>query len=136
MLLVCRFTVTDSEAFVARAERALELLVAQPGCRRTLLGRATDADASWLVTVEFDSITAYRRALGPIAVRELVIPFLAEADHAAGPASYELVLRSGPAGSDTAVDQGSPALCRIPSVLAADADDVGPGNAAGPAIPR
>lgn len=136
MLLVCRFTATDSDAFVARAEQALELLLAQPGCRRTLLGRATDADDCWLVTVEFDSITAYRRALGPIAVRERVIPFLAEADHAVGPTSYELVLRSESAGPDTAADQGPPALRRTPSVLAADADHVGPGNAAGPAIPR
>jgi len=136
VLLVCRFTATDPNAFVARAERALESLLAQPGCRRALLGRATDADDSWLVTVEFDSVTAYRRALGPVTVRELVIPFLAEADHAVGPTSYELVLRSESAGSDTAVDQDRPALRRTPSVLAADADEVGPGSAAGPAIPR
>ncbi|MEJ8279357.1 antibiotic biosynthesis monooxygenase [Pseudonocardia spirodelae] len=82
MLLVCRFRVSpsDADAFTARAARALELLAARPGCRGGEAGRAIEDAGQWVLTVRFDSVDAYRRALGPFEIREHVHPLLAEAD--------------------------------------------------------
>nr|WP_222132168.1 antibiotic biosynthesis monooxygenase [Pseudonocardia sp. C8] len=81
-MLVCRFTVSPSRVpeFTGRAARALELLAAQPGCRGGELGCAIEDAAQWVLVVRFDSVDAYRRALGPFEVREHVHPLLAEAD--------------------------------------------------------
>ncbi|PRY36125.1 antibiotic biosynthesis monooxygenase family protein [Umezawaea tangerina] len=127
MLLVCRFTVPQPDVadFTARAGRALELLIAHPGCRRGLLSRSTDEPDRWVLTVEFDSVVAYRRALSPFDVREHVIPLLSEAlvDE---PAAYEPVLIA----SDSSVT-------RQTSLLAQDAGTVRLGEASGPtATPR
>lgn len=120
MLLIARFT---EEPPLADAKQALELLLAQPGCRRGLFVRSTETDA-WIMTVEFDSIAAYRRALSPFAVRTHVIPFLARAD-SAEPAAYEIVLDA----DDTGVREHT-------SLLAADAATVRLGEAGGPAPAR
>ncbi|GAA4416694.1 antibiotic biosynthesis monooxygenase [Actinokineospora soli] len=120
MLLIARFT---AEPPLAEAKRALELLLAQPGCRRGLLARSTET-ATWVLTVEFDSIAAYRRALSPFDVRTHVIPFLARADTTV-PAAYETVLDADPSG-----------VREHASLLAADAATVNIGEAGGPASAR
>ena len=79
MLLVCRFQPSDVAAFSARAQRALALLTAAPGCLGGELGRAVDEPAHWVLTVRFASVDAYRRALSPFDVREHVVPLLSEA---------------------------------------------------------
>ncbi len=124
MLLVCRFRVSDPETFTSRVRRALELLTAQPGCRKGTLARSTDEDDRWVLTVEFESVVAYRRAMSPFPVREHVIPLLSEAltDE---PAMYEPTLTS--TGGE--VEEHT-------SVLAADAFTVRLGEASGPATPR
>ncbi|MEU3647023.1 antibiotic biosynthesis monooxygenase [Lentzea sp. NPDC034063] len=124
MLLVCRFRVSDPESFTSRVEQALTLLTAQPGCLRGTLARSTDEDDRWVLTVEFESVVAYRRAMSPFPVREHVIPLLSEAltDE---PAMYEPKLTS--AGGEVETHT---------SVLAEDAFTVRLGEAAGPATPR
>ncbi|ANZ35346.1 antibiotic biosynthesis monooxygenase [Lentzea guizhouensis] len=124
MLLVCRFRVSDPETFTERVKRALELLTEQPGCRKGTLARSTDEDDRWVLTVEFESVVAYRRAMSPFPVREHVIPLLSEAltDE---PAMYEPTLTS--TGGE--VEEHT-------SVLAEDAFTVRLGEAAGPATPR
>ncbi|MDQ3576720.1 MAG: antibiotic biosynthesis monooxygenase [Actinomycetota bacterium] len=124
MLLIARFSVTEPDPFVARAQRAIELLLAQPGCVRGLLVRSTESATSWVLTVEFASVSAYRKSLSPFDVREHVIPFLAEADHTE-PAAYEIVVEAGPG-----------AIRRHTSLLAADAATVSLGEAAGPTTAR
>ncbi|GGM82921.1 hypothetical protein GCM10012275_61840 [Longimycelium tulufanense] len=126
MLLVCRFTVPESdvERFTARAHTALELLTAQPGCRGGRLCRATEDAEGWLLAVEFESMAAYRRALSPFEVREHVVPLLSEAA-TDEPAAYE-VLGEAVGGH---VEQRT-------SLLARDAGTVRLGEAAGPAEPR
>jgi quinol monooxygenase YgiN len=124
VLLIARFTVADPSAFTTRAQRALELLLAQPGCRRGLLVRSTESADSWVLTVEFASVSAYRKSLSPFDVRTHVIPFLAEAD-TTEPAAYEIVIEADP---DT--------VRRHTSLLAADAATVRLGEASGPATPR
>lgn len=124
MLLVCRFRVSDPKTFTARVERALKLLTAQPGCHKGTLARSTDEDDRWVLTVEFESVVAYRRAMSPFDVREHVIPLLSEAltDE---PAMYEPTLTS----ADGQVEEHT-------SLLAEDAFTVRLGEAAGPATPR
>ncbi|SER64007.1 antibiotic biosynthesis monooxygenase family protein [Actinokineospora terrae] len=119
VLLIARFTAAEVEPFVERVRVALELLLAQPGCQRALLARSTEAADRWVLTVEFASVSAYRRALSPFDVRTHVIPLLAEAD-TTEPAAYEVVL------------EGQPGEVRHHvSLLAADADTVRLGEASG-----
>ena len=126
MLLVCRFTVAEVvvRAFTERVDRALALLTAQPGCRRAQLSRSTDEADRFVLTVEFDSVVAYRRAMSPFEVREHVIPLLSEAT-TDEPAAYEPLL----VAADGAVR-------REVSLLARDAGTVRLGEAAGPTTPR
>ncbi|QUQ67981.1 antibiotic biosynthesis monooxygenase [Kutzneria sp. CA-103260] len=123
MLLVCRFEVPEAEAaeFTATARHALELLTAQPGCRTGRLGRATDAADRWVLVVEFDSVVAYRRAMSPFPVREVVVPLLSRA-LADEPAAFELTVSAADGRADEHV-----------SLLAGDAGTVRLGEAAGPA---
>jgi quinol monooxygenase YgiN len=79
VLLVCRFQPSEVAAFSARAQRALALLTAAPGCLGGELGRAVDDPERWVLTVRFASVDAYRRALSPFDVREHVVPLLSEA---------------------------------------------------------
>lgn len=127
MLLVCRFEVPEAEAaeFTATARHALELLTAQPGCRTGQLGRATDEADRWVLVVEFDSVVAYRRAMSPFPVREVVVPLLSRA-LADEPAAFELTVSAADGIADEHV-----------SLLAGDAGTVRLGEAAGPtADPR
>ncbi|GLZ39594.1 antibiotic biosynthesis monooxygenase [Actinokineospora sp. NBRC 105648] len=124
MLLIARFTVTEPEPFTTRAQRALELLLAQPGCVRGLLVRSTESADSWVLTAEFDSVSAYRRSMSPFDVRTHVIPLLAEAD-TTEPAAYEIIVEATP-----------DAVRRHTSLLAADAHTVRLGEAAGPTTAR
>jgi hypothetical protein len=126
VLLVCRYGPAnlEADAFVARARRAIELLTAQPGCRRATLARAVDSPDAWLLVVEFDSVTAYRKALSPFEVREHVVPLLSEAA-TTEPATFEPLL-VGAGGTVT----------ERPSLIAEDAGTVRLGEAAGPATPR
>ncbi|MET0132529.1 MAG: antibiotic biosynthesis monooxygenase family protein [Kibdelosporangium sp.] len=123
MLLVCGFTVPDEQGpeFTASVNRAIELLTGQPGCTRAVLGRSADEPGKWMLTVEFTSVVAYRRAMSPFDVREHVIPLLSRGEAAA----YE-ILTTGEQGQ---ADQRT-------SVVAADAATVRPGEASGPAVPR
>lgn len=97
VLLVCRFTVSPGREpdFTARAARALELLAARPGCLGGEAGRAVDDPEQWVLTVRFDSVDAYRRALSPFEIREHVHPFLAEADTTV-PATHETLVSVTP----------------------------------------
>jgi hypothetical protein len=79
VLLVCRFQPSEVAAFSARAQRALALLTAAPGCLGGELGRAVDEREHWVLTVRFASVDAYRRSLSPFDVREHVVPLLSEA---------------------------------------------------------
>lgn len=101
MLLICRFHVSPEReaSFTQRAQRALALLTSAEGAVHGNLGRAVDDPARWVLTVQFTSVVAYRRALTPFAVREHVIPLLSEA-LADEPATYE-TLAEAQAGAVT-----------------------------------
>ncbi len=126
MLLLCRFDVSESEAedFLASADRALALLTACAGCSGGELARAMEDPASWVLTVRFESVVAYRRALSGFEVREHVIPFLSRA-RVDVESAHETALTAE--GGETR---------RHTSLLAKDAGTVRLGEAAGPADPR
>ena len=79
MLLICRFDVAppDEASFTERARHALALLTRAPGCLHGQLSRAIEEPSRWVLTVQFSSASAYRRALSPFEVREQVVPLLA-----------------------------------------------------------
>jgi quinol monooxygenase YgiN len=105
VILICRFTVDPArtEDFLARARRTLSLLTAQQGCLGGQLGRSPDDTARWVLTVQFESVVAYRRTLSVFEVREHAVPLLSEA-LTGEPGSYE-VLAAAEGGAVT--DYGS-----------------------------
>lgn len=127
MLLVCRFTVPDEQVaeFLDQAGRALELLQAQPGCVHGTLGRSTEDGDRFVLSVLFESVTGYRRAMSPFPVREVVVPLLSRAEND-GPNGFEVLVESDREGG----------VRRHSSLVAEDAGTVRLGRAAGPSRGR
>jgi quinol monooxygenase YgiN len=111
VLVVTRFAVApaDETAFRADAAAALAALAERPGWVAGRLARATDDADAWLLLTEWESVGAYRRALGGYDVKLHATPLLARA--LAEPSAYEVV------------DPG------VPADRAPDADTAGPGRA-------
>lgn len=65
--------------FEERAERALAALAARPGYLRGQLARSMDDTGDWLLLTEWESVGAYRRALGNFDVRINATQLLATA---------------------------------------------------------
>lgn len=64
--------------FEPHAAEALRALAGRPGFLRGSLSRAADDEADWLLLTEWESVGAYRRALGSYQVK-LCTPVLAGA---------------------------------------------------------
>ncbi|WP_460962214.1 antibiotic biosynthesis monooxygenase family protein [Parasphingorhabdus pacifica] len=81
VLVICRFDVADPEVpeFLNQVERALELLTSCQGCVGAELARATEDVASYVLSMRFESLRAYRRAMSGIEVREHMVPLLSRA---------------------------------------------------------
>lgn len=116
MLVVTRFVVEAGadEEFRAQAAAALRALAERPGWRGGRLGRATDDATMWLLLTEWESVGAYRRALGGFDVKMHATPLLARA--VAEPSAYEVL------------DEG------VVSDRAPDADVTGPGQGESPRL--
>lgn len=99
MLVVTRFAVApgDAAGFLPRARAALDALAARPGWRSGRIGRATDDAARWVLTTEWDSVGAYRRALSAYDVKVAAVPLLSLA--ADEVSAYEVLVAQGQ-GSD------------------------------------
>ena len=101
MIVVNRFIVpTDDGAeteFADRARAALEVLAAQRGYIRGDLGRAYDDPAHWSLVTVWESVGAYRRALGTVDVKVHATPLLAQSVDE--PSAYEVLVRAEPGGS-------------------------------------
>ena len=85
----------------------LELLAAQPGCRRLSFARSTDQIGRFVLVAEFDQVRDYRAALAPFDVRTMVIPWLSTA--APGSGVYETLLHADDGGltrADPIVEPG------------------------------
>jgi heme oxygenase (mycobilin-producing) len=100
LLVVNRFVVaTDEPAvteFTARAGAAIEALAARPGYRAGRLGRAVDDPTRWCLVTEWESVGAYRRALGAFDVKVNASPLLAGSVDE--PSGFEVLVQAGPGG--------------------------------------
>jgi quinol monooxygenase YgiN len=110
VIVLTRFAVAPGEeaTFRAQAAAALQALAERPGWQSGRLARAIDDAGTWLLLTEWESVGAYRRALGGYDVKLHATPLLARA--IAEPSAYE-VLGAGADGD------------RAP-----DADSAGPGT--------
>lgn len=98
MLVLNRFVVDDEGAgtFAERAHAALAALATRPGYRRGELARALDDPGHWTLVTEWESVGAYRRALGNFDVKITAIPLLAESVDE--PSAYETLAAAAPGG--------------------------------------
>ena len=89
--MVNRFVVEEAEAegFRADLERALDTLAAQRGHVDGRIGRNLDDPRLWVLTTEWESVGAYRRALSTYDVKLAAVQTLARAVDE--PSAYEPV---------------------------------------------
>lgn len=103
MLVVNRFIVDSDEPttaeFTERATAALGALAVRPGYVRGELGRAYDDPTHWSLVTEWESVGAYRRALGGYDVKVTATPLLAQSLDE--PSAYEILARTDSAGAVT-----------------------------------
>ena len=122
--MVSRFRVpADGFAeFAVNARAAIAALAACPGFVSAELGQATDDPELRIIASRWVSIGAYRRALSSYDVKLTAIPFLSHAIDE--PSAYEVVHERTP---ESVREAGAG--------LAADAGDVGLGEAAAAEVP-
>ncbi len=73
--------------FLAAAQEALALLAARPGFRSGQIARSYDQPGLWCLVTEWESVGAYRRAMGSYEVRAGATPLLSSA--LPEPSAYE-----------------------------------------------
>src|SRR3954447_26157187 len=98
MLVLNRFVVppVTQDDFVLRAHAALAALADRPGYLSGRLTRALDDPTSWTLVTEWESVGAYRRALGGFAVKVPAPPVLSESLDE--PSAYETLASAEPGG--------------------------------------
>jgi quinol monooxygenase YgiN len=101
MLVLNRFIAPPEtqDAFVERAHAALAALAARPGYLSGRLTRALDDPAHWTLVTEWESVGAYRRALGAFEVKVAATPLLAESVDV--PSAFETLASAEPGGEVT-----------------------------------
>ena len=99
--MVLRFAVAEGEeaAFRDAAREAMEALAQCPGYRGGTLGRAYDDAGVWCLVTTWESVGAYRRALGGYDVKLRGTPLLARA--LAEPSAFEPLGHAPPGGPVT-----------------------------------
>jgi hypothetical protein len=112
MLVLNRFVISpelSQDGFVERAHAALAALAAQTGYVSGRLARALDDPAHWSLVTEWESVGAYRRALGAFDVKVNSVPLLSQSIDE--PSAYETLASAAPGGqievtaSDRAAEQ-------------------------------
>jgi quinol monooxygenase YgiN len=91
VIVVNRFRVPAEEGATFREDlqRAREALAERPGYVGGRIGRNTDDPELWVLTTEWESVGAYRRALSAYDVKLTAVPVLGRALDE--PSAYELV---------------------------------------------
>lgn len=119
MLAITRYLVPADEAdsFLLRARNALAALAARPGHEWGTVARSTDDPTTWTMTTRWQSVGAYRRALGGYEVKLQAHPLMYLAVDE--PSGFEELLTS----------DGSGEVTEHASDRARDADTFGLGDA-------
>jgi hypothetical protein len=105
VLVMNRFVVAEDDdrvatgTFTRRAHAALAALAARPGYLRGQLTRSLDEPTHWCLVTEWESVGAYRRALGAFEVKVEATPLLAESIDE--PSAYEALATAQPGGEVT-----------------------------------
>jgi hypothetical protein len=122
LLVVIRFAADVPGDLLDLLSQACALLSAQGGLRQATIARATDDRNLVVLTLEWDSVGAYRRALSNFEVKVSVVPLLSRAIDE--PTAFEILhVRDELGGRDSS------------GALAADADRVRLGEAASGYVP-
>lgn len=81
MIVVNRFRVPmeQQEQFRRDLQAAADVLADRPGHVRGRLGRNTDDPELWVLTTEWESVGAYRRALSAYDIKLTAVPVLSRA---------------------------------------------------------
>jgi heme oxygenase (mycobilin-producing) len=89
VLALNRFVVVPERTaeFLRQAHAALAALAARPGYRDGEVARSVDEPRRWVLATRWESIGAYRRALGDVEVRVNAVPLLAQSEQE--PSAYE-----------------------------------------------
>jgi hypothetical protein len=111
----------ERPGFLAAMDDALVALASQPGCHAVSLGQSTDDPLLLLLRSEWAGIGAYRRALSSWEVKTQAVPVLSRAIDE--PSAFESVRQ-----------WDGERIVSTTAGLAADADQVSLGHAAGPDI--
>lgn len=102
-----RFRVPEDggAGFLDQAHAALQALAQRPGYLDGSIGRATDDPTLWLMTLRWESVGAYRRALGAYDVKVEAVPLLSTAIDE--PTAFETLADAATRrDSDRAADHG------------------------------
>jgi heme oxygenase (mycobilin-producing) len=101
MLVLNRFVVPAEtrDGFVPRAHAALAALAARPGYLSGRLARAIEDPDHWTMVTEWESVGAYRRALGAFDVKVHATPLLSESVDE--PSAFEALATAAPGGELT-----------------------------------
>lgn len=107
MDVVLRFIIKDSlDAWLAEAERVLELFKQQSGFQSAKACLALDNDGLGLVLLQFDSVGNYRRALSAYEIKIAATEFLSRALDE--PSAYEVLLALSVADTSHFISEKSP----------------------------
>ena len=98
MLVLNRFVVPadTQDGFVEQAHAALAALADRPGYLSGRLARALEDVTAWTLVTEWESVGAYRRALGGFDVKVHATPLLARSVDE--PSAFETMASSPPGG--------------------------------------
>lgn len=91
--------------FLADADTALAALAGRPGHLRAQLGRATDDPGLWVISMSWESIGAYRRALSAYDVKVSAVPLLSRSLDE--PSAFEVIRGEGATAPNYAKPRGS-----------------------------
>jgi heme oxygenase (mycobilin-producing) len=107
VLVAMRFRVPEGDGtdFLDRAHAALRALAERPGYLDGGVGRASDDPVLWLMFLRWESVGAYRRALGAYDVKVAAVPLLSTAIDE--PTAFELLADAATRrDSDRTADHG------------------------------
>lgn len=101
VLVLNRFEVAPAQTgdFTRQAHTALAALAACPGYRGGELTRSLDEPRHWCLVTRWESVGAYRRALGSFDVKVNATPLLAGSRDE--PSAYEVLAAAEPGGGVT-----------------------------------